>query len=92
MEKNIDSNQGELKVVVLDNGIFLENIEQVRLIRIKSKNSNLLIMKDHCPVIGEVDGDIIIEGDQAKSYISIKALYLFRDNELQIILLEKSNA
>ena len=42
----------KVKVFSISNG--LEVIENVKLVRIKSKDYNLLIMPDYMPILGEI--------------------------------------
>ena len=46
------------RVYSIVNGV--KEIQHVRLIRIKSRKYNLLIMEDYMPVLGEIDGDVTI--------------------------------
>lgn len=61
--------------------------DKVKLIRIKSKDYNLLIMKDYMPIIGEIDGSVDIEGEDVnKSFKNIKAFYMSKENEFNLII------
>lgn len=61
--------------------------DKIKLIRIKSKNYNLLIMKDYMPIIGEIDGSVDIEGEDInKSFKDIKAFYMSKENEFNLII------
>lgn len=78
-----------LKVVVLDSGIDIEEFEDVRIIRIKSGDYNLLIFKDYWPVVGEIEGSITIEGTVNKKYENIKGFYSLSNNNFHLIIKEK---
>ena len=54
------NNMMEVKIFSLKNGY--EHYDNVKAIRIKSKDYNLLIMKDYLPVIGKIDGEEHVEG------------------------------
>ena len=71
----------DLKVIVLDSGIDIEEIEKVKIIRIKSGLYNLLIFKDYWPIVGELDGSISIEGDVNRKY---EFSFLSRNKRLAI--------
>ncbi|MCI5733056.1 MAG: hypothetical protein MR296_03380 [Tenericutes bacterium] len=74
-----------VKVFTLKNG--LECFGEVSIVRIKSKDYNLLIMKDYMPIIGEIDGNLEIEGvDINKEYKNIKGYYMHYDNTFNIII------
>lgn len=61
--------------------------ENVTIVRIKSKDYNLLIMKDYMPIIGEIDGTLEIEGENINiSYDNIKGYYMHYDNTFNIII------
>ena len=49
----------EVKIFSLKNGY--EYYDKVKAIRIKSKEYNLLIMKDYMPLIGKIEGELDIE-------------------------------
>ena len=74
-----------VKVFTLKNG--LECFGEVSIVRIKSKDYNLLVMKDYMPIIGEIDGNLEIEGvDINKEYKNIKGYYMHYDNTFNIII------
>ena len=74
-----------VKVFTLKNG--LECFGEVLIVRIKSKDYNLLIMKDYMPIIGEKDGNLEREGvDINKEYKNIKGYYMHYDNTFNIII------
>ena len=52
-----------MKVRVFDLKHGLVEYEDVKIVRIISKDYNLLIMIDYLPIIGEVEGSIDIQGD-----------------------------
>ena len=61
---------------------------EVTAIRIKSKDYNLLILKDYLAIVGEIDGDIEIETVDGKTlYEKVKAYYL-NDNNVFNLLIE----
>lgn len=76
-----------VKVLSINEGITEFN--NVKFIRILSEKYNLLIMRDYVPVIGEVDGDIEIQGDIIKKYSNIKGYYINRNNEFSLIIKEE---
>ena len=82
-------NNTELKVIILDTGIATKTIENVKIIRIKSDKYNLLIMKDYCPVIGEINGSIAIEADEPFRMDDVRAFYALSKNVFHLIIKEK---
>lgn len=82
-------NSTELKVYILDsNNIDMKIVENVKIIRIKSKDYNLLIMKDYWPVVGEISGKISIEADENYTYENINAFYTLSHNIFHLIIKE----
>ena len=82
----------ELKVIILDSGIDLEEIENVKIIRIKSGIYNLLIYMDYWPIVGELDGSISIEGDVNRKYENIKGFYALSRNVFHLIIKERDES
>ena len=82
----------ELKVIILDSGIDIEEIENVKIIRIKSGIYNLLIYKDYWPIVGELDGSISIEGDVNRKYENIKGFYAHSRNVFHLIIKERDES
>ena len=79
-----------IKVIILENdNVLINEINDVRIIRIKDKKYNLLIMKDYWPIVGEIDGSISFEGLDNKTYPSIKGFYALSHNVFHLIIREK---
>ncbi|MDD6272453.1 MAG: hypothetical protein ACI33S_05550 [Bacilli bacterium] len=79
----------ELKVIILDSGIEIEEVENVKIIRIKSDNYSLLILKDYWPVVGEINGSISIEGERNIRYDNINGFYSLSRNLFYLIIKDK---
>ncbi|MBE6158822.1 MAG: hypothetical protein E7159_03255 [Firmicutes bacterium] len=75
-----------VKIFTLKNG--LEVYENVNAIRIKSKEYNLLILKDYVPMIGEIDGDLEFELADGNKLINsyIKAYYVIENNVFSVLI------
>lgn len=74
-----------VKIYTIEKGLEIK--ENVRIIRIKSKNYNLLVMDDFVPIIGEIEGDIDIEmADDSLSLKNIKAYYMNSNNVFNLIV------
>lgn len=82
-------NRKELKVIILDSGIEVTEIENVRIIRIKSDNYSLLILKDYWPVVGEINGSISIEGQTNTKFENISGFYTVSRNLFYLIIKDK---
>ncbi len=80
-------NSIKVKIFSLSNG--LEQLDEIKIIRIKSRDYNLLIMPDYMPVLGEIQGDIDFENkDVHKNLEKITGYYMLTDNEFSLILRE----
>jgi len=74
-----------VKIFTLKKG--LRKIEDVSAIRIKSKDYNLLILKDYIAIMGRIDGDFSIEtNDGIIEYKDVDAYYVNSNNEFNVII------
>lgn len=75
-------------VYSIKNGV--KEIQNVRLIRIKSKQYNLLVMEDYLPVLGEIEGDLTIQSDEETFRLEdIYGFYIHQNNLFRLMLKEK---
>ena len=78
-----------MKVRIFDLAHGLKEYEDIKFIRIVSKDYNLLIMKDYMPVYGEIDGTLTINSNDVDlEYNNLKAYYIHRDNEFNLMIKE----
>ena len=63
-------------------------VENVKYIRILSEKYNLLIMRNYLPVMGEIIGNVEIEGNETLKYENIKGYYVNKNNEFSLIIKE----
>ena len=93
MEKNNNNSNNteetrEMKVRVFDMDGLVE-YEDVKIVRIISKDYNLLIMKDYLPIIGEIDGNVDIKSEKEEINLrNIKAFYMNSNNEFNLMIRE----
>ncbi len=85
MEKIDDGMQ---VIVLLNKDIELNKIDNVKVIRVKDEKYNLLIMKDYWPVIGEINGNVYIDGKEEHAYENIKGFYMLSHNIFRLIIVE----
>ena len=86
-------NNEELKVIILDsNNINMQEIDNVKLIRIKSDKYNLLIMKDYWPVVGEINGKIVIEAEESLTFENIVGFFALSHNVFHLIIKETGDS
>ena len=78
-----------IKVRIFDMEHGLREYEDIKIIRIISKDYNLLIMKDYLPIIGEIEGTVDIKNDEINmSFKDIKAFYMNSENIFNLMIKE----
>lgn len=78
-----------IKVKVFDIRNGMRIYDNIKIIRIISKDYNLLIMKDYLPIIGEIEGSVDIKNDVVnESFKNIKAFYMNSDNVFNLMIKE----
>lgn len=78
-----------IKVRIFDMEHGLREYEDIKIIRIISKDYNLLIMKDYLPIIGEIEGRVDIKNDSIDlSFKDIKAFYMNSENIFNLMIKE----
>lgn len=83
------NSDGGIKVRVFDLSKGLTEYEDIKIVRIISKNYNLLIMKDYLPIIGEIDGSVDIKNEKIeRNYKNIKAFYMNSGNVFNLMIKE----
>lgn len=74
-----------VKIFTLKKG--LRKLEDVSAIRIKSKDYNLLILKDYISIMGRITGEFSIEvNDDIIEYKDVDAYYVNSNNEFNVII------
>lgn len=82
-------NSSDIKVRVFDMEDGLKEYENIKSVRIVSKDYNLLIMKDYMPIIGEINGNVDIIGQDTNiSFKKIKAFYTNNNNIFNLMIEE----
>ena len=85
-KENNESHEMKVRVFSLDG---LKEYENVKTVRIVSKDYNLLIMKDYLPIIGEIEGNVDIKSDTEEVNLKdIKAFYMNSNNEFNLMIRE----
>lgn len=81
--------EGKITVRVISMEDGLREIQAVRMIRIKSREYNLLIMEDYMPVIGEIDGTVtVVSGEGEYQTGPIKGFFSHRKNLFSLMISE----
>lgn len=83
----MDKSGIKVRIFDIENG--LREYKNIKIIRIISKDYNLLIMKDYLPIIGEIEGSVDIKNDEVNlSFKDIKAFYMNSNNEFNLMIKE----
>ena len=83
----MDKSGIKVRIFNIENG--LREYKDIKIIRIISKDYNLLIMKDYLPIIGEIEGSVDIKNDGVNiSFKDIKAFYMNSNNEFNLMIKE----
>lgn len=78
-----------IKVRIFDMTHGLREYDNITIVRIISKDYNLLIMKDYLPIIGEIEGTVDIKNDVVnESFKNIKAFYMNSENVFNLMIKE----
>lgn len=86
-EETQSTRQGNIHVRVIDQKQGLQVIESVAAIRILSKKYRLLVMEDYTPMLGKVEGDVVVlTADREIEYRSIHAYYKLQHNEFTLLI------
>ena len=67
----MDKSGIKVRIFNIENG--LREYKDIKIIRIISKDYNLLIMKDYLPIIGEIEGSVDIKNDEVN--LSFKDIF-----------------
>lgn len=82
-------NSKDIKVRVFDMTHGLVEYDDIKSIRIVSKDYNLLIMKDYLSIIGEIVGNVDIIGENTNiSFKKIKGFYINSNNIFNLMIEE----
>ncbi len=78
-----------IRVRVFDMSHGLREYDNITIVRIISKDYNLLIMQDYLPIIGEIEGSVDIKSDSVNlSFKDIKAFYMNSENVFNLMIKE----
>ena len=82
-----DNNGIKVRIFDLEKGLI--EYESIKIIRIISKDYNLLIMQDYLPILGEIEGSVDIKNEEIEiNYKNIKAFYMNSNNVFNLMIKE----
>lgn len=77
---------------IIDYDTGMKVLQNIRGIRIHSKEYVLLIMEDYVPTLGKVDGKVVfLTSDDEIVYENVKGFYKHQFNEFTILLEKDDN-
>ena len=86
----MNENNG-IKVRIFDLKKGLIEYENIKIVRIVSKDYNLLIMQDYLPILGEIEGSVDIKNEEIElNYKNIKAFYMNSGNVFNLMIREEN--
>ena len=81
---------GRIQVRVSDFSHGLRVIDGVKLVRLKGRDYNLLIMEDYFPLLGKTQGHVeLVTTDDLVNLGEVKGFYMHRDNEFSLLIEEQ---
>ena len=82
-----ESNGIKVRIFDLEKGLI--EYENIKIIRIISKDYNLLVMEDYLSMLGEIDGSVDIKNEEIEiNYKHIKAFYMNSNNVFNLMIKE----
>jgi hypothetical protein len=86
-----EKKQIEVIIISFQNGFQIYH--NTKIIRILSKQYNLLIMVDYMPVVGELDGKLVIVSEEEEvSFENIRGFYVMKNNVFKLLIEENTHA
>ena len=86
-EQVVNGEGFKVRIFDLDKG--LTEYENIKVVRIVSKDYNLLIMQDYLPIIGDLEGSVDIKGEDIDiSFPKIRAFYMNSNNVFNLMIKE----
>jgi len=64
----------------------------IKMIRLKGKDINLLIMEDYMPTLGEIDGRVEIIGNETITLEDVSGFFVVKNNVFKLLEKEKTYA
>lgn len=72
---------------IVDREKGMTQIDNIHMIRLKSKDYNLLIMEDYMPIIGEISGSVeFVLKDESVPMTIEHGFYMHKQNEFSLLI------
>ena len=83
--------KGKILARVINEKNGIQNIENVRAIRILSRDYVVLIMEDYTSTLGQVDGTVTVISDDGEAvYENINGFYKQQNNTFTLLIAEEN--
>lgn len=83
---------GKIKARVIDEVNGLQLLDQIRAVRISSKQYKLLILEDYAPTLGQVEGEVtFLCADREVTFDNIFGFYKHQRNEFTLLIREDAD-
>jgi hypothetical protein len=93
MQEYIARSGGKLQVQISSFEKGLQKYSGINIIRVHSAKSNLMILEDYMPIIGEIDGDLeIISKEEITTLKGVRGFFCHKHNVFFLLLKEKGKA
>ncbi|MCR5145495.1 MAG: hypothetical protein K6B67_09405 [Lachnospiraceae bacterium] len=89
MEENQKYQQNKYKITakVVDRDEGLKEYDNIRMIRVVSRDYNLLIMEDYMPIIGRVGRSVeLITEDETIKFSPVQGFFMHKKNEFYLLI------
>ena len=84
---------GSIRARVIDEEKGLRLITGIRVVRVRSREYNLLIMEDYLPALGKVDGSVtFLTRDEEYRLDGVKGFYKHQHNEFTLLLEKQASS
>ena len=75
------------KIVCIEKG--LQEFEDIEMIRVKSSDHTLLILKNYMPLLGRLDGYVeLVFEDKTLRFNDLQGYYMHKKNEFSLLVQE----
>lgn len=86
-ENSYIQNKHKISAEIVDRYNGLKQVGNIRMIRVISKDHNMLIMEDYMPVIGEVTGRVeLVLDDDVIVVGGIHGFYMHKKNQFRLLI------
>lgn len=80
----------EVIIISFQNGFQIYH--NVKIIRLYSKEYNLLMMVDYMPVVGELEGRLVIVSEEEEVTLdNVRGFYVMKNNVFKLLIKEDSH-